>query len=162
MELNTGKLEEVATVKSHDCYLPKLDGQDNLYFIKRPYQKPHHGTSLIEILQIPFKISKAIYKWIEFFTIRHTGEPLTSAGNNPAKLKQDLRRMIIGGNIINAEQSLEENRRHGEPFHGIAPRSWELVRYTKDGELITVKKGVLAYDLTDTGEIVYSNGHYRL
>lgn len=108
LELNTGKLEEVATVKSHDCYLPKLDGQDNLYFIKRPYQKPHHGTSLIEILQIPFKISKAIYKWIEFFTIRHTGEPLTSAGNNPAKLKQDLRRMIIDGNIINRNNLLKK------------------------------------------------------
>lgn len=162
LDLNTAELEEVVAMKNYDCYLPKLDAHDNLYFIRRPYQKPQTGTSLIEILQIPFKIVKAIYKWIEFFTIRHTGEPLTSAGNNPVKLKQDLRQMMIDGNIINAEQSLEENRRHGELFPGIAPRSWELMRRNADGELVTLKKGVISFDLTDAGEIIYSNGSFLI
>lgn len=162
LDLKSANLEEFITIPRCDCYLPKLDAKGNLYYIKRPYQRPRTGATLTEILLIPFKIIKAIYKWIEFFTLRHTGEPLTTAGANPAKTKQDLRRMLIDGNIVNAERSLNENRRYGETFPGIAPRNWELIRCERDGTQVTVKKGVLTYDLTEDGEIIYSNGTYLI
>ncbi|HOJ78621.1 MAG TPA: hypothetical protein PLZ08_11190 [Bacillota bacterium] len=45
---------------------------------------------------------------------------------------------------------------------GIIPRNWELVRLDADGNLVTIKKGIMAFDLTDSGDIIYSNGVYLI
>lgn len=162
LDFSTGELVEVASYQGFDCIYPKVDNKDNLYFIKRPYESSlHRKASIIEYLLIPFKIIRAIFKWIELFTIMHTGEPLTSKGANPAKSKQmDSKDLIINGNIINAEKILKENLARGEKYAGIAPKEWELVRMDADGEQKSIKKGVLGFDINKNNEIVYSNGKY--
>lgn len=164
LDFNKGELSEVVAFENFDCIYPRVDQYDNLYFIKRAYQSSHNiKISLIDYLIIPFKIIRAIFKWIELFTILHTGEPLTSKGANPAKTKQmDAKDVIINGNIINADKILKENLSKGEKYAGIAPKDWELVKLDTNGKQHTIKKGVLGFDINKNNEIIYSNGKYIL
>lgn len=163
LDLNTGELDEMVAVPKHDCFLPKVDEKENLYFIKKPHQSRRESASIFDFFLIPFRLLKALYNWIEFFTIRYTGEPLTSGSSVRAKSKQqDPKEVLINGNIINAAKALKENQLKGEKFPGIAPRTWELMKREKNGDLVSIKKGVLDYDINQREEIIYSNGKYLI
>jgi hypothetical protein len=162
LDLNSGELEEIVSIKKQDCFKPKEDSEGNLYFIKRPQiEVVNKGSSIKDVILMPYKLLKAVFGWMNFFTAKYTGDTLTSAGQNPSKTKQKTEEQIfIEGNLINAEKSLKENQTAGETFPGVAPRSWELVKRSPNGELKTIKKGVIDFDLNDMGEVVYSNGKY--
>lgn len=164
LDLDTGTIRELVTLPKHDCILPRVDREGTLYFIKRPYRKPGTKTlSFKDFLLIPYRLGRAIYSWLQFFSMRYTGEPLSSAGPDPTRSKnKDPKEIFLNGNMINAEQALKENRAKGDAFPGIAPRSWELTRRENDGRLTCLKKGVLDFDLTENGEIVFSNGKYLI
>lgn len=164
LNTQTGELNELIAFDGHDCFLPKVDSHDNVYFIKRPYQSHYNRfMSIKDIIFMPFKILKAIFKWIEFFTIRHTGEPLVTGGSNPAKSKEmEPQEIIINGNIINADKVMKENNARGEKYPGIAPKEWELVKMDRDGKYNCIKKGVMGFNIDSEGKIVYSNGKYIL
>jgi hypothetical protein len=164
LDLDSGTICELVSIPKHDCFLPKVDSEDTLYFIKRPHEKPgSKRMTFKEILLIPYRLGRAIYSFLQFFSMRYTGEPLSTAGPDPTKAKpRDPKELFINDNLINAEQSLKENRKKGDSFPGIAPRSWELTRLEKDGSLTCLKKGVIDFDLGKNGEIVFSNGKYLL
>lgn len=161
LDLESGALEEVVAFPNDDCILPKLDRSNHLFFIKRPYQSGNssRSSSFKDLILMPYRIGKAIFNWINFFTMRYTGETLTRGNDNPAK-KMDPHQTFVAGNLIHAQKALKENQSKGEKYPGIVPRDWELVRMEKTGELVTVKRGVLDYSFTPEGNIVYSNGNY--
>lgn len=157
----TMEIEEVVAMKNFDFSLPKEDEEGNLFFIKKPYNMPtDKSASFKDFVLIPVKLLKAVFNFLEFFTMRYTGETFKTRGANPAKGKNDPKEMFIHDNLVNVEKSLKENQSSGEKYPGIAPRSWELVKMDKNGEITTIKKGVIDFDLTCNGEIVYSNGKH--
>ncbi|MGI6050228.1 MAG: hypothetical protein ACOYEI_05305 [Acetivibrionales bacterium] len=162
LDLDRCTVDEIVEIPEFDCFKPQTDKDNNLYFIKRPYQSNHNKKpTFIEIITIPFKILKAIGKAIEFFTVRHTGEAFTSKGFNPSKAKtMDPKEIIINENIINVEKTYKENKLSGQPYPGIAPKSWELMCLDNKGTMHSVKKGVLGYTINSDGQITYSNGKY--
>ena len=164
LDLDSGMTSELIAVAKHDCFLPRVDRDDRIYLIKRPFKKPGpRPMTFKDFLLIPWRLGRAIYSWMQFFSMRYTGEPLSSAGPNPTQAKEkDPKEIFLNGNMINAEQALKENRAKGDAFPGIAPRSWELTRQEKDGSLTRIKRGVIDFDLTGNGEIVYSNGKYLI
>jgi len=60
------------------------------------------------------------------------------------------------------DQALKENSAKGDAYPGIAPRTWERTRLEKDGSLTCVRKGVIDFDLTGNGEVVFSNGKFLI
>jgi hypothetical protein len=163
LDFNSGDLEEVISFDKYDCLLPKEDERGELYFIKKPYSLPKtKSTSVLDFLLIPFKLARAIFNWMEFFTMRYTGEAFRSAGNNPTKNRNNPKELFIQGNLVNVEKTLKENTTRGEKYPGIAPRNWELVKRKRDGELVTIKKGVIDYDINAEGAVIYSNGQYLI
>jgi len=71
--------------------------------------------------------------------------------------------MFIDGNLINASRELEKNQKSGEKFPGIVPHSYELCRrYGVSGREETIKKGIIAYAVSESGEIFCSNGNHLL
>jgi len=164
IDLDSGMITELVSLPKHDCFLPRVDSDDRLYFIKRPHKTPGAGKMTFkDFLLIPWRLIRAFYSFLQFFSMRYTGEPLSTAGPNPLQAKKkDPKEIFINGNLINAEQAFKENTSKGEKFPGIAPRNWELMRREKDGSLTCLKKGVLDFDLTENGEIVFSNGKYLL
>jgi hypothetical protein len=164
LDLDSGTITELISLPKHDCVLPRVDGDDRLYFIKRPHKKPgSEKMSFKDFLLVPWRLLRAFYSFLQYFSMRYTGEPLSTAGPNPLKAKdKDPRELFINGNLINAERALKENSAKGDAFPGIAPRDWELTRREQDGSLTCLKKGVIDFDVTENGEIVFSNGKFLL
>lgn len=162
LDLNRCTVDEVVALPGYDCFRPQVDGHNNLYFIKKPYQAVgKQPMTIVDVIAIPFKILKAIARAIEFFTVKHTGESFTSKGFNPAKTKTlDPKEIIINGNIINAEKTYQQNKQSGQPYPGIAPKNWELMCLDSSGNMRCIKQGVIGYTLNKKGEIIYSNGKY--
>ncbi|WBW96977.1 hypothetical protein [Oceanirhabdus sp. W0125-5] len=163
LDIKTGTLEEIISVPNCDCFLPKIDDEDNIYFLKKPYDLQKNNTSIIDFLLIPYKLLKGVYHFLNFFTMKYTGESFTSKGNNPAKIRNvDEKTIFINGNLINAEKSLKANKSKGMKYPGIAPQSWELMKLNKNGEIRSIKKGVIDFNLDSDGTIIYSNGKYLI
>lgn len=165
LDISKGEVEEILADKKYDYINPKTDSQKKIYFIRKPkIDRDSNRISFLDTLLIPFKILKGVFKFLEFFTLKYSGESFNSKGNNPAKVKQeDPKEIFILGNLIKAEKELEKNRSAGEKYPGIAPRSWELMCLSADGKLSTIKKGVICYDISQSEDtIYYSNGSYIL
>lgn len=117
--------------------------------------------SFLDVLLIPYKFIRGVFHFFEFFTWKYTGETFNTKGTNPAKSRQqDARELFIQGNLINVEKTLRENQKRGDAYPGIAPANWQLMRLKSSGQAEVVKKGVLDYDITPSGDVVYSNGKY--
>ncbi len=164
MNVSNNHLEEFVSMDKRDCFLPKADGMDNIYFISKPYDPPagEHMT-FKDLLLMPFRLLRAVFSWLNLFSTSYTGEPLSTAGPNPARAKEaDIKTVIINGNIINAEKALKESRMKGEKYPGIAPQNWHLMKRDKGGGFSLMRKGVLDFDVTPEGEIIYSNGKFLI
>ena len=92
-----------------------------------------------------------------------TGKGLTGKNNNPAKVSDKSNRDIfIDGNVIHADKEYQNNLKHKDDFAGIIPRSYELIKISKDGKVDVIKKGIIAYDVDSDGTIYASNGKHVL
>jgi len=163
LNLKTGDLETIIADPRYDYYKPQIDAAGQLYFLKRPYKNQNYsGNSLKDIVLAPFKIIRAVFGWLDFFTQRYTGESLKStSGSNPAKSKQKSEEeLFVEGNLIKAQKALQQNQSAGEKFAGVIPRSWELIQCSSTGEQKVLKRGVLGYRLHTQGLILYSNGKH--
>ena len=156
------EISEALASDRFDYILPREDKDGGLLFIKRPYKgMAKEGSLLKDILLFPIRIIRAIGGLLNFFSIMFGGESLrTGKSGKDVKTKQMSEKdLFFDGNVINAQEALKENQRHGEKNPGIIPRSWELIRMDRDGNESCIKKGVMDYVLCDNGDIVYSNGN---
>jgi hypothetical protein len=152
LDLESGALEALASAADHDFVYPRLDANGSLYCIRRPHRTAGRGvlSALLDIALIPARLLFAVFQYLNFFTARYTGKPLTTAG---ARQKgADVRQMMVWSNLMEADHG---GPREPEPD---VPRSWELVRIRRGERPVTVAAGVLAFDLADDGSILYSTG----
>jgi hypothetical protein len=103
---------------------------------------------------MPFRFIWAIFQFFNFFTMRYTGKPLSDGGNGTKGA--DLKRMMLWGNVIEAEQRMRAVPKEESP--DLVPKDWELVFKSPNGETRTIARGVLSYDLLPDGTVLYSNG----
>lgn len=163
LDLNRGDLQEICACAGSDCILPRQDSQGNLYFIQKPYRPIKRSMTLLDVLAVPYKLGRAVFAFLDVFTRSFTGDALNRHSGGPVKTKpQDPKEVLIRGNLIDAEKALKENQGRGEKYPGVAPADWVLMRRSAMGELQTVRKGVLDYDLNAADEIVFSNGKYLI
>lgn len=166
LDLVSGDLKEIVTDPNQrfDYVKPKEDRSGNLYYIKRPRKevtKPQ--TSLLDVAKMPGKVGKAVFGWLDFFTMRYSGDTLKSGGNsaNPAKPQQKTpEQLFIEGNLINVQETMAQYKEAGEKYDGAVPRNWELVMQDRSGAVTVISRGVLDYALGDDGQVIYSNGKY--
>ena len=151
---STGSLDELVANDGFDYIKPSDDKDGNLYYIKRKYEPTKKESNLLmDILLFPYRIIKAIGGFLSVFSMAFGGEPLRTGGRNPAKSRTaDERELFVEGNIIKAQRISESSD------EGIIPSDWVLIKNTK-GEETVLKKGVMDYRITDSGDIVYSNGN---
>jgi dipeptidyl aminopeptidase/acylaminoacyl peptidase len=153
LDLESGALETLATDPDHDFLSPRLDAQGNLYCVRRPRPKggASFGTMLLDIVLIPARLLFAVFQYLNFFSARYTGKPLTTAGARQ-KAATDVRQMMVWSNLMEAEQGGPD-----EPQPAV-PKSWQLVRIRKGERPQTMAEGVSAFDVADDGSILYSTG----
>ncbi len=147
-------LEDPAT----DFMQPKVDRQENLYFIRRPYEAQQYGgvNVLLDAILFPFRLLRAVFHYLNFFSLMYSRKPLTSASG--PRVEADIKDMLIKGKRIDAEKALrKESRINGIP--SLVPRSWQLVKRTKNGTETILATNVASFDITSEDVILYSNGY---
>jgi len=111
----------------------------------------------VDLVLLPFRLLFAVFQFLNFFTVRYTGNTLTTTGNARQK-HADIRKMMIWGNLLDADKAADRAE-DGTPT--LVPRTWELIRCKGNGNSKkeeVVAKGVLSFDLYPDGSVLYSNG----
>lgn len=157
LNLGTGKILPVLEDAGFDFLQPKVCSKGSLYFIRRPYEAPKYATSsfLMDTLLFPFRLLRAVFHYLNFFSMMYTRKPLTSA-SGPA-MNADIKEIILKGKRIDAEKALRSaGMVDGVP--SLVPRSWQLMRRTRQGQDEVLATNVASYCITQSDDILYSNG----
>lgn len=167
--VNAERMETLLEDEKFDLLAPKRDEAGNLWYIRQPYkleqeERAGFGQIFLDVLLFPIRILKAIGGFLNVFSMLFGGESLqqNSQRNRDVKSKQKSEKdLFFEGNLIHAEENQKENRRSGEEYPGLLPRSRVLVRRTPEGNEEIVAKAVLDYCLCSDG-VIYSNGSHIL
>jgi hypothetical protein len=157
LDMESGSVTPMLENPRFDYLKPRVAPSGDLLFIRRPYEAPRYGTAtfFMDILLFPFRLLRAVFHWLNFFSLMYTRKPLTSA-SGPA-LQADLKNILLQGRRIDAEKALRSER----PVHGVpslVPSSWELVSRTREGAERVLATNVVSFDVSPDGKILYSNG----
>jgi hypothetical protein len=155
LDLDDGALETLASEPGSDLISPRVDETGALYYVRRPYHggagKASFTRSLLDLVMLPARLLYAVFQYLNFFSARYTGKPLTTAGARQ-KGAADVRQMMVWSNLMEAERDGQGE----EP--AAVPKSWQLVRMLPGRRPETLAEGVLAFDLGDDGSVLYSTG----
>ena len=161
LDLEAGTVTTIAEESKFDLLTPQLAADGALYYIRRPYRDPNQSPSVwrygLDLVLLPFRLLFAIFQFLNFFTVRYTGNTLTTTGNARQK-HADIRKMMVWGNLLDADKAADRAE-DGTPT--LVPKSWELIRRTdpgSTGKAEVIAKGVLSFDLYADGSVLYSSG----
>jgi hypothetical protein len=137
-----------------------MDARGALYAIRRPALKPQHeraGVALKDTLLLPFRLLKAVFGYLNFFSMVYGKEPLRSAGGpRTPELDQDLGQLWLHGRMIELSKARNDPQYAGS----LVPANWELVRVARAGAPVEVlARHVAGFDVRDDGRIVFTNGY---
>lgn len=155
LDAERGSLKTILSSPEHDYLGPQMSRDGTLFVMRRPYQglpKPPDPTAYLKDgLLAPFRLAYAGFRYLDFFSMRYTGKPLSTAGNMRAR-NVDARKLIERQNIA------EAGNHEAEASVSRAPTDWVLVRRQPDGEESVMAKSVLAFDVDARGTILVSDG----
>lgn len=148
-----------------DYLQPRMLADGTLYYIRRPYKpverrRPGFAATAKDVVLFPFRLGRAVFDFLNFFSMMFSGRPLSTAGGaaRPQDASEsDQRYLMLWGQMIDtklAMQKAEKNSAEG----GLVPEDWELVRRDADGVEAVLARRVLAWDLHPDGDVVHTNG----
>jgi hypothetical protein len=156
LDPEAGELTTLLEARHYDFLAPQGLKDGGLLYIRRPYsphERMHPLRALKDIILFPLRLLYAIFQFLNFFSAMYTGRKLTSGG---AKGKEmDLKQMMIWGNLVRAQRPAKAEDESAD----LVPKSWQLCHRTTAGQTTVLAGGVLAYDVSEDGRIVYTNGN---
>jgi hypothetical protein len=159
LDLETGEIEPLLEDVRFDFLGPRVASDGTVYAIRRPHRdgggSPWRAAG--DVVLFPFRLVTAAFGFLNIFSMRYSGKPLTSSGGARQR-EADPRQMMIWGNLIDADKAEQRARRKGEEAPALVPASWKLVRRRPGGDLEELAAGVLGFDLGDDGSVVLTNG----
>ena len=159
LDLDNNLMTTVLEDSRYDFLQPHISVDGYLYYIRRPYEQNQfrQETAFMDFLLFPFRLLRAVFHYLNFFSIVYSQKPLTTA-SGPRIRNDDLKTIILKGKIINAEKALSSGAKIlGVP--SLVPSSWELIRRDENGNEEVLAKNVAAFDIGRNGTIIYSNGY---
>jgi hypothetical protein len=160
LDLDSGDISCLAEDVKFDLLGPQINGDGALYYIRRPYANGQSSINPIgaatDMAMLPFRLLFAIFQFFNFFSVKYTGRPLSTSGD-AAKRTQDVKRMMVWGNMIDAKCAAREDRLGDEDAPSMVPSSWQLVRQLQDSKEV-LAKGVLSFHIARDGSVIYTNG----
>lgn len=159
LDYGNGQLETLLEDRRFDFVAPRMDSRGQLYAIRRPAEKPQReraGMALTDTLLMPFRLLKAVFGYLNFFSMVYGKEPLRSAGGpRTPDLDQDLGRLWLHG------RQIELAKVKSDPQYGgnLVPSDWELIRVASAGAAHEVlAQHVAGFDLRNDGVAIVTNG----
>lgn len=157
LNMETGTVAPVLEDARFDFLKPRVSPNGNLLYIRRPFELPRYSpqNAALDTLLFPFRLLRAVFHYLNFFSLMYTRKPLTSASG--PEVQADMKNILLQGRRVDAEKALRTSRAvQGVP--SLVPDSWELVSRTPDGDERVLATNVASYDVSPDGSIVYSNG----
>jgi len=157
LDIETGELQTVFSDSDYDYLKPQVSKNGSLYFIRRPYVMEGHGNSnvLVDVLMFPFRLLRAVFHYLNFFSMMYSQKPLTSAGG--PKVNEDAKKLIIKGRRVEAEKALRKAQMvQGVP--SLVPASWELICCDQDGKQRVLATNVASFNLCEEDRLLFTNG----
>jgi hypothetical protein len=156
--------ESIATViedERSDFLQPWELADGTLIYLRRPYKPGNRGrtgwTDLQDILLFPYRLARAGFYFLNFFSVMFSGQPLRTAGGPDRPSGPDARFLSLWGQMIDTRrQMLLPGQKHEE--QGLVPKDWQLIRRSPAGEETVLADGVLTFDISPTSDILYSDG----
>ena len=157
LDLDSGSVSPVLEDPAFDYLKPRVTPRGDLLFVRRPYEGPRYGINavLADMILFPFRLLRAVFHYLNFFSLMYTRKPLTSA-NGPAT-EADIKNILLQGKRIDAEKAMR-NARLIQGVPSLVPDSWQLVKRDQNGNEQILASNVASYDIGADGTIVYSNG----
>jgi hypothetical protein len=144
LDYASGKLETVLEDRNYDFLCPREDRDGNLYYIRRPFERSateHAHSFLVDALMFPWRMVKAIFGYLNFFSAMYGREPLRSSGGpNALRLEQDVARLWLHGRMIDLTRVQQDRERE---TGGLVPASWQLRRRAANEEDTMVAEHVV-------------------
>jgi len=157
LDLESSEIEPVLEDPTYDFLQPRVCSAGHLYYLRRPYQAPRYGGKniFLDIVMFPFRLLRAFFHYLNFFSMMYSRKPLTGAGGPDMQI--DAKEFMLKGMRIDAERALKRERRiNGVP--SLVPSDWQLVRRTKQGQESVLARHVAAFSIGADDSIVYTNG----
>lgn len=157
LDLDRAETQTIASEPSADLLAPRLLADGTLLYIRRPWRHGREGgfwAAFVDFLLFPARLLFAVFQFLNFFTARYTGKPLTTA-SGPKREGADLRQMMVWSNLMQAREEVGE----GGQTEPAVPASWKLVRRDPGGALTNLAEGVSCFDVASDGSILYSTGN---
>lgn len=156
--------EEISTLvedEAADFLQPKRLADGTLYYVRRPYKPPGRdridGLALLkDIVFFPFRLARAVFYFLNFFSVMFSGKPLTTAGGALRRQTADTRYLMVWGRMIDTKRAMEKARQ--PKTADLVPEDWQLIRRAPDGRVTVLAENVLSYDVCDDGGIAFTNG----
>jgi hypothetical protein len=161
LDLETAEISPLLEDARFDFLGPRMARDGAVYAIRRPHRdggaSPWRAAA--DAVLFPIRMVTAVFGFLDVFSRRYAGKPLSSSGGARAK-EADPRQMMIWGNLVDADKAEREARRKGDEAPALVPSSWKLVRLrpTAGAEVEELASGVLGFDLGDDGSVVLTNG----
>jgi hypothetical protein len=158
LDLERGSIEPIFEDPATDFLRPRVARDGSLYFLRRPYDGHQYRSRdlVTDTLLFPFRLVRALFSYLNYFSLMYTRKPLTSA-SGPA-LEQDLHSIELQGRHIDTRAALRTGRRVlGVPV--LVPATWQLVCRTRQGEERVLASHVATYELSGDDRIVFSTGY---
>lgn len=155
VNIDSAEMETLVEESHTDFLAPQMAEDGALCYIRRPYNEHTRVKplrALKDTMLLPFRVLYAMFQFLNFFSMRYTGKKLNTPAGTPRR-ELDLKQMMIWGNLVQAQKAGEDEAMD------LVPSSWQLARRSHNGAEEILAKGVLAYDLSRDGSIVYSNGN---
>ena len=157
LNYRTGDMQTILEDRAYDFLAPREDRAGNIYYIRRPYERSARETTssfIKDTLLFPWRLLRAFFGYLNFFSMMYGREPLRSAGTpKDLGMEQDVQALWLHGRMV----QLTEQR--DGPGAGLVPASWQLRRRSRNGEDAFVADHVVSFDLGEDGSVFYSNGY---
>lgn len=159
------KSEAFTTVVEDDRfdYLQPTELADgSLVCLRRPYKpglrRPDLWTEIVDIALIPYRLARAGFYFLNFFSVMFSGQPLRTAGGPQRQNGPDTQLLSLWGQMIDTRKQLQSGKKNDD--QGLVPKDWQLVRRSPTGKEDILVSGVLTFDVGRSGEILYTNGRH--
>ena len=151
------QLEPIVEGDQFDYMQPTVHPDGDLYYIRRPYEKPQVGTAtlFLDIVLFPFRVARAFFHYLNFFSLMYSKKPLTTAAG--PEVQRNHRDIIVQGKRIDAEKAQRQlGVTRGVP--SLVPGNWKLICRDRTGQETEVASHVISFDISADGRIFHTNG----
>lgn len=165
LDLEQGNIDPLIEDPRFDFLCPSFGADGMLYFIQRPYEtvaRTKPLDSLKDIVLFPFRLLRALFAFLNVFSVFFSGKPLKTAGGTQRN-GPDPKAVFLYGRWLQLQQPTAPGQE--DEASSSVPSSWVLKRLRmgaplSDAEVIAT--GVMAYATASDGSVHYSTGHQVL